>query len=486
MGKVSIFTAATGDFPHAAHYVTQLYEGFAKHLGHEFTMYVVTDIPAVKKLHAPRLIPVEPYRKVWGWWNLMELYRPDAPWSDGHVIMTGLDTVIRGDMSWAVRDRPTFLQPFADEQGRKNGFNGTYADGLVCLPPEYHYTDVWEAYMEQVGDAETHQKQRRFAMHPWVTHQIKTLYSNQPDLWQVDVGKKLLCSYREPFRKVIEPEVPLVIFHGSPRPHEAIYEAPWIASHFESPKWDIPLHPAFEDKKGPERKIAVLANGPSLTDEWSEDLSSEYDVTIGVNTAAWLYPVDVWCALDPAVVQLGLEKMKENGVAVPKTLATHENFKHVPEACERMDMPWYNRSSKHLPQGVMQELGIKSCNFTFPNALYVASLLSKGGQVDVYGMDMTPENDVAGKWGDRTGGRWKREFPWVLAAWQKHWRIFGKASPLIRAVLVGEIPYMELVKVFDKYQGGQSHKHPRNLTKAELNARKARKQDLAKKRGQLS
>ena len=236
--SVHILTAACGDYPMADRYVMNLYRGFREHFYRAFTMHVVTDIPAVVDAieNEPpfchcTIVAHKPVRNVWGWWNLMELYRPDAPWSDGHVIMVGLDTVIRGDVYWLVRHWPTYMMPVRQSLGLKGAFDGTYADGVVCLPPDMHYNEVWETYMREVMPAETHAMKRSWPMHPYVTEVINRHYAEKPHFWQqVCPGK--LCSYREPSRKLNEPTGPLVIFHGHPRPHETTSEAPWIAKYF--------------------------------------------------------------------------------------------------------------------------------------------------------------------------------------------------------------------------------------------------------------
>jgi hypothetical protein len=482
--RVQIFTAAVGDYPMAGTYVKNLFKGFRQHLSHPIDFHVITDIPEVHALEARgehNLICHKPALNVWGWWNLMELYRPDAQWSAGPRIMCGLDTIIRGNMDWVLRDRATFLKPFADEFGRKGPFNGTYADGLVYIPEGDGFGKVW---IEWLGEdhAKTHVEQRKWAMHPWVTEVIKEQYTEaqQPDLWQ-DVTQGKLRSYKTPHRLIEEPTEPLVIFHGEPRPHKAAIETPWVAKYFPIPKAQEveEVYPELLKKArdGPQKKVAVLANGPSLPDMWSEDMREDYDIVIGVNTAAWVYPVDIWCVLDPAVVTLGLPKIEENGLKVPETFATHSHFKKIPEGAKHLDLPWYNKGNKHLPEGLLREHGIKACNFTFPNALYVASLLSNGGYVDVYGMDMTTESDFQKKWGDRSGGRWKRELPWVIAAWKPHWRIYGKASHIIREVLYGREPFAKLLAFFEKYEGGVERQNK------QLPEQQAAKREKLKKMG---
>jgi len=240
MSKVSIFTAAVGDYPHARNYVRNLFHGFVSGLGCDFTMYVVTDLEEVAHddyylnivpLGEKKIVPVYPDRRVWGWWNLMELYRPDAPWSDGHVIMTGLDTVIRGDVSWLIQPWPMYMRPVRESLGLKGAYDGSYADGAVCLPPDLHYNEVWKGYCEGVSEELTWKQKRSFPMHVYVTQAIKSMYQNQPYFWQDRFPGKL-CSYKEPEPKIDEPEEPLVIFHGKPRPHEAIEQSPWIGKYF--------------------------------------------------------------------------------------------------------------------------------------------------------------------------------------------------------------------------------------------------------------
>ena len=243
MSKVNVFAVAVGDYPHKERYVRNLFEGFNRHLGRSFKMWVIADDPLVlyeeggmlpASKWGAKIEQVKPTRNVWGWWNLMELYRPDAPWSDGHTIMVGLDTVIRGDVSWLVQEWPTYMRPVRESLGLRGAFDGTYADGAVCLPPDMHYTQVWEIYCKEIAEDETWTQKRSFPMHPYVTEVIQRKYSRagQPQFWQEILPGKL-CSYREPSRKIEEPSEPLVIFHGSPRPHEATIEAQWLKRYFK-------------------------------------------------------------------------------------------------------------------------------------------------------------------------------------------------------------------------------------------------------------
>jgi hypothetical protein len=205
------------------------------------------------------------------------------------------------------------------------------------------------------------------------------------------------------------------------------------------------------------QSIAVLANGPSLPKYWSEDLKANYDLVLGVNTASWKFEVDIWALLDPAVAEL----RPPDAPPWPKRIATFPQFletakKWIPAGVERIDMPWYNRDSKHLPKGLCRQHGVNNCNFTFACSLGLVGILSQGGAVDIFGMDITTDMDFAGKWGDRTAERWKKELPWIAHAWQPHWQLHGDASEPIRNFLYGETPFSDIVQLLETYKGGQT------------------------------
>ena len=220
--------------------------------------------------------------------------------------------------------------------------------------------------------------------------------------------------------------------------------------------------------------VAILANGPSLTTYWPSTGIEDYDIVIGVNTAAWLFPVDVWCVLDPEVIALaipGTDADVQFGTArhtplyngrhkLPSIVATFEGMKglqHLSNAT-RIDLPLYGKRKSQLQKPILGDTAIESANYTFPNAVALANIMAEGGQVDIYGMDITTEIDAAGKWGDRTAERWQRELPWIALSWCRHWRIFGRASDDVRSYLRGDIPFSTLQAQIQKMQGGQTHR----------------------------
>jgi hypothetical protein len=217
-------------------------------------------------------------------------------------------------------------------------------------------------------------------------------------------------------------------------------------------------------------RVALLANGPSLTEFWQEEKKDQYDLVIGCNTSAWLFTIDIWCVLDPAVVDLANPEHPEakkndrahrtplykGEIPVPTRFATFPQFGSIPPGAERIDLPWYNRESKHLPKGLCREHGVNNCNFTFPNALYLASTYAQGNPVDVFGVDISTEMDVAQKWGDRSAERWKKELPWMAHAWQPNFNLYGRASEDIRNFLYGSTPFCDILTLLESFKGGQT------------------------------
>ena len=217
------------------------------------------------------------------------------------------------------------------------------------------------------------------------------------------------------------------------------------------------------------QKVAVLSNGPSLKRTWNPDNYYLYDIVLGVNTAAWLYQVDVWCVIDPDVVKLvlkeydGTQKRTDtplyNGkIGYPKKLCTFKEFMggSAPKTIPRIPMTLYNEKRDKWIKNQDHDYAINACNYTFPCALRCALELSEGGRVDVWGMDYKPTMDVCDKQGDRTGERWMRELPWVKVSWQPHWNIIGEVIQPVRDYLNGKIDYLQAIPQLQKYQGGLS------------------------------
>lgn len=188
-------------------------------------------------------------------------------------------------------------------------------------------------------------------------------------------------------------------------------------------------------------KIAVLSCGPSLTREWSEDLQKGYDLTLGVNTASWVFRTDLWAYLDKEVY-LCFPKEKDP----PMTILTHRKMVR-PLGSDLIEMELYNRDNKELPPGDLRAHAAVNCNYTFPCALHEAKKLSGGGEVHIYGFDMAVHKHCVGnKGGDRGTSRWMREFPWVKMVWQNHWKVFGDLPSVLLECLNGNVPIKEAYK----------------------------------------
>lgn len=225
---ISVVTVCTNNFPMGDVYVRNLRDALRKHLKKPFLMWCITDKP---QSFGEGITTVLQDRPVWGWWNLMEIFRGNAPWSDDHVLMVGLDTVITGDVSFLTKPKvPTFLKPFCDQYGYSGPYRGCYADGAVFLPATNHLTWLYDRYRVEVTPEETYRRQRTWGMDLHNTALLKEA-GVVPSLWQ-DVYPDKICSFKKPSPKRKQPPEPLVLFHGSPRPHEAAESVAWIRNHW--------------------------------------------------------------------------------------------------------------------------------------------------------------------------------------------------------------------------------------------------------------
>ena len=228
---IHIVTAATDGFPQGTRYVQNLWDGLYDYFAHPFRLWIIGNGPPsheIRKSPSREVdrVWVNPVRPVWGWWNKLEIFRPDAPWSGEQVIWMDLDMVIKGNLGWIIQDKPTFLRPWNPH----GAFKGCYGTTLISLPAKEHYPEIWERSLSEVLPEETHTLQRNWNDQPWITDAIANINAVQPQFWQ-DVAQGKLCSYKIPKEKTKEPEESLVVFHGHPRPHEA--EGEWIKKYWK-------------------------------------------------------------------------------------------------------------------------------------------------------------------------------------------------------------------------------------------------------------
>lgn len=172
--------------------------------------------------------------------------------------------------------------------------------------------------------------------------------------------------------------------------------------------------------------IHLLANGPSLLRHWTGATQSG-DLVVGVNTAAWVVDVDVWCYLDNEV-PAGLPA----GRRPPPVCATGAN-QPIVNGAERWVIPGYMETVEVLPAGDRPH-AVTHLNYTFPCVLALVAARWQDEEVTIYGFDCAVDSaDVAGKAGSCGKLRWMRELPWVRHYWLPHWKVASDLSPDVLA-----------------------------------------------------
>lgn len=170
-------------------------------------------------------------------------------------------------------------------------------------------------------------------------------------------------------------------------------------------------------------KVALLSCGPSLKERWQNRYKYKYDFTIGVNTAGWLYEVDMLACLDKEII---LDYPKNR--PFPAQVLTHKDYP-VPKKSKKIVSQAYNIKAKEVIPVQQLRFAASYCNYTFPQALWYIGEYFPEAEVDVFGFDIAIHSaDVVGKAGSRGTSRWRAELPWIRFFWQKEWNCMGNAS----------------------------------------------------------
>lgn len=152
---------------------------------------------------------------------------------------------------------------------------------------------------------------------------------------------------------------------------------------------------------------AILSAGPSLTETWEG--RGTYDVVIGVNRAASLFPCDWWVGLDYQAFT------KYPPIGYPRVL-TYERSVHRLSKGDHAAR-WANHEvvvHNALRQALRRSVGSEPQGagmFHFSSAAAFCWAVAEGAkQVDTYGHDMAGEYDCEGeRAGGRRDSRWRRE-----------------------------------------------------------------------------
>lgn len=211
-------------------YVAKLASAFHRHLNLPFQFVCTTDrLAGAPLLPHINMLYTSPRRKCAGWWNLQEAYSNPVWAEDDQVLYTGLDTIITRNITSVIAERIeanmlTMMRDFSELIPNHNSmYVGTYADG-VCFIPRGGVPYLWKAFIDCAPPD-------YYPMHVFNTEIMKER-GEVPDFWQ-DVAPDLLCSYKWPTVKTNPTKEAIVVFHGEPRPAQAVIETPWLVEHWK-------------------------------------------------------------------------------------------------------------------------------------------------------------------------------------------------------------------------------------------------------------
>ena len=177
-------------------------------------------------------------------------------------------------------------------------------------------------------------------------------------------------------------------------------------------------------------KIAILCPGPTLPSTWCDDFFPEFDLVVGVNTAAHHYRTHYLVGKDPHVLRPVFDKK------VPRPLCGLVTARAWMAKTALLGMKWHpfplNRvrclaAAPYVCKAVNSDV----CGYSFPNALQFA--YDYGAKsIDVHGFDQARQPlDFSGQKGDHSENRWLKETLWLRVLWASWIVNHGRApSPL--------------------------------------------------------
>ena len=203
-------------------------------------------------------------------------------------------------------------------------------------------------------------------------------------------------------------------------------------------------------------KIAVLCPGPSLTKLWNVGKMADYDLIVGVNTAAWLFPVD-WLAFTDTHI---IAPIRERKHAQPLVGYITNKGQNTSPARERVLLPLYHAGLGYLTpelKALAESQGMTECGYTFPNALHCAQKWADGGEIHVYGFDCAMQRlDAAGQEGYHTRKRWLTELPWIKSQWGANVLAVSYAHATILAWFDGQATWDDVSALFPRAPAADS------------------------------
>lgn len=191
----------------------------------------------------------------------------------------------------------------------------------------------------------------------------------------------------------------------------------------------------------PRPRFALLAAGASVETVWPAALAAgETFAQVYAVNASGRYAVD-WFFFTDATHRAALLAGRYPAPAVGTACrrADHDQVRQAFPGLAVARLPW--RDSIHLaedfPAAVASGLGENCCTWTFPNALASAAAAAAraDAELHVFGFDITLRAPSVGGGGcvwDHDLPRWRRELPWVRAAWSDRCIFRGLAPRPLR------------------------------------------------------
>jgi hypothetical protein len=236
MEKLDCACVIHGDM-YGFEYVENLYNMLVKHLPVDFRFHVFTES---HRTIPPNMIkhPLEPWHGVAGkrsaWWYKMQMFAPKAGLNQ--TLYLDLDVVIANDLSWITKLDTRFFWSIRDFKylWRPNhrGINSS-----MMYWHQSEYSNIWKVFEQQGVDSVRRQwhGDQDFLSSVIDKSRLKFIEPHRAQSWRWQVWEGGIdIKTRHPNRPGsgvhILPETSLVIFHGTPKPHQL--DIDWVVQHW--------------------------------------------------------------------------------------------------------------------------------------------------------------------------------------------------------------------------------------------------------------
>ena len=212
-------------------YVQKLYSMVKRHLTYPFKFYCFTDHVKIHKILKEDII----FRRfteqdLQGWWNKLQLFHPSTP-LEGTTLYLDLDVVIMKRIDEFV------------EYGDKNEFciirdfgqpKAVYNSSIMRFNPQVHSNIIWDNWCKSKPSLKRLAGDQNVITTIFQREEYKGKVNNFPDEWtQSYKWTHRSDPLTQPSRRTYEllPNSKIVVFHGSPNPHESTQE--WVINNWK-------------------------------------------------------------------------------------------------------------------------------------------------------------------------------------------------------------------------------------------------------------